>query len=326
MTRAHDLLRLLADGSFHSGVELGAALGISRASVCHGMRALAQQGIDVYAVYGKGYRLPEPLELLDEEAIRAHLAPEVNEALARMEVHLELTSTNAYLMQRAQRGAPSGWVCFAERQTAGRGRRGRTWVSPFGGNIYLSVLWRFPSVAAVANGLSPAIGLAVAEALHAAAVADVGVKWPNDVVWNGRKLGGVLLEMAGESAGPCCVVAGVGVNVALPPEEAAAIDQPWTDMRSITGAPVARNHLAATLLEHIVSTLAEFERDGFSRFSERWRARDAWAGRPAQLVLPGEAVRGTVAGVDPQGALLFEREGQTRAYTTGELSLRGVTD
>lgn len=326
MTRAHDLLRLLSDGSFHSGVELGSALGISRASICHSVRALTEQGIDVYSVFGKGYRLPEPIELLDEHAIRAWLSPEVNQALPHIDIHFELPSTNQWTMQNAPRAESGGWVCFAERQTAGRGRRGRTWVSPFGGNLYFSMLWRFASVATVAQGLSPAIGLAVAEALNAAAVPDVGVKWPNDVIWNGRKLGGVLLEMAGESAGPCDVVVGVGVNVALPHEVAVAIDQPWVDIRSITGMPVARNHLAATLLEHIVTTLVEFERDGFVQFKDRWRARDAWAGRAAQLLLPTESLHGTVEGVDANGALLFARDGQTRAFTTGELSLRGVVD
>jgi BirA family biotin operon repressor/biotin-[acetyl-CoA-carboxylase] ligase len=317
---------MLADGRFHSGVALGKALGVSRASICHAIHALELLGVDIYAVSGKGYRLAESCELLDVDAIREGLSPDVNALVSGIEVHLDLTSTNAYLLSRATHGLPSGWVCFAEHQSAGRGRRGRPWVSPFGGNVYLSVLWRFSSSTAVVNGLSPALGLAVAEALHEAAVPGVGVKWPNDVVWQGRKVAGVLLEMAGESAGPCFVVAGVGINVAMPRSAADTIDQPWADIIGITSAPVARNHLASVVLERVVATMRDFERDGFSRMAARWRARDAFAGKRAALQLPTESIEGTVEGVDDHGALLFERAGSTLAFTTGELSLRGLAD
>ncbi len=326
MSRTHDLLRLLSDGRFHSGVELGKALGISRASVCHAIRALERLGVDIYAVSGKGYRLSEPCELLSVEAIRDELSPEISSLVPGIDVALDLPSTNADLLTRAGKGLPAGWACFAEHQSAGRGRRGRTWVSPFGGNIYLSVLWRFTSSASVVNGLSPALGLAVAEALQIAAVPGVGVKWPNDVVWQGKKIAGVLLDMAGESSGPCVVVAGVGINVSMPRSAADNIDQPWADIVQITSAPVARNHLAGAVLENIVATMRDFERDGFSQMAGRWRARDAYAGKRAALHLPTESIEGTVEGIDEHGALLFERAGRTLAFTTGELSLRGLAD
>lgn len=326
MPRAYELLRLLADGKFHSGVELGKILGISRASVCHVIHALEKLGVDIYAVSGKGYRLAEPYELLDVDLIREVLSPEVDARVPGIEVHLDLTSTNDYLLARAASGLPAGWVCFAEYQSKGRGRRGRTWISPFGGNLCVSVLWRFSSSAAVANGLSPALGLAVAEALHAAAVPNVGVKWPNDVVWQGKKLAGVLLDMAGESTGPCYVVAGVGINVAMSGPAADTIDQPWTDVQRITSAPVSRNHLAGTVLENVVATMHEFESNGFGRMATRWRARDVFAGKRAELQLPSESIHGTVEGIDDRGALLFERAGRTLSFTTGELSLRGLAD
>ncbi len=326
MPRAHELLRLLADGKFHSGVELGKILGISRASICHAIHDVEKLGVEIFAVSGKGYRLAEPCELLNVDAIRDVMSPEASALVPGIEVHLDLTSTNAYLLARAASGAPAGWACFAEHQSDGRGRRGRTWVSPFGGNLYVSVLWRFSSSASVANGLSPALGLAVAEALHAAAVPGVGVKWPNDVVWQGKKLAGVLLEMAGESAGPCYVVAGIGVNVAMSGLAADTIDQPWTDVQRITSAPVARNHLAGTLLESVITTMHEFEHNGFTPMVSRWRARDVFAGRRAELQLSSEAIHGIVEGIDDRGALLFERAGRTLAFTTGELSLRGLSD
>lgn len=324
MSDTYALLRMLADGRFHSGVALGDALGVTRATVWNGLQLLKNIGIDAYAVPGKGYRLPAPLELLEAGEILDTLSPPARAALKRLEVHLELSSTNAYLVEHAQRGAPGGWACLAEHQTAGRGRRGRTWVSPFGGNIYLSVLWRFNSGAAVAGGLSLALGVAVAEALHAAAVPGVGLKWPNDIVWQGRKLAGILIEMAGESSGPCYVVAGIGVNVAMTDDAARAIDQPWIDMTSITGTFPARNHLAATLLQHVLLGLQAFEREGFANFLPRWRARDAYAGKQAILHLPQQSLRGHVDGIDAQGALLFSHGGGTRAYASGELSLREV--
>jgi BirA family biotin operon repressor/biotin-[acetyl-CoA-carboxylase] ligase len=324
MAHSEELLRILADGRFHSGVEIGRSLGISRTAVHNAVHALQGSGIDVFAVAGKGYRLPQSVELLDRDAVRRALSPAARLLVPRLDVQLSLKSTNAYLMQSAHRGAPSGTVCFAEIQTAGRGRRGREWVSPFGGNLYMSVLWRYTSAAAVANGLSPALGVAVAEALHAVGVAGVELKWPNDVVWNGRKLAGVLLELAGESTGPCHVVAGIGVNVAIDTVSGARIDQPWVDVSTAMDAPVARNRLAGTVLEHVVLALQQFEFEGFMPFLKRWRARDAFAGKHAQLQLPQEELHGTVGGVDERGALLFFHEGKTRTFAMGELSLREV--
>lgn len=324
MSDTHALLRLLADGRFHSGVALGDALGVSRATVWNDVQALKNIGIDAYAVRGKGYRLAEPLELLKVEEILDALPSPVRAALKRLEVHLEISSTNTYLLEQAQRGAPAGWACLAERQTAGRGRRGRTWVSPMGGNIYLSVLWRFNSGAAVLSGLSLALGVAVAEALHAAAVPGVELKWPNDVVWQGKKLAGILVEMAGESAGPCYVVAGIGVNVAMAADAVHAIDQPWVDIATITGTAPARNLLAALLLQHVLLALQAFDRDGFAGFLPRWRARDAYADKEAMLHLPQQTLRGRVDGIDAQGALLFAHDGSTRAYASGELSLKAA--
>ena len=324
MSNIYELLRMMADGRFHSGETLGGVLGVTRATVWNELQALQRLGVDVYAVPGKGYRLPAPVEMIDAPSVLEGMALDAREAIKRLEIYLELPSTNAYLMHEAHNGAPSGAACIAECQTAGRGRRGRTWVSPFGGNIYLSVLWRFASSASVVNGLSPALGVAVAEALHASGIPGVELKWPNDIVWQRKKLAGVLLEMAGESSGPCHVVAGVGVNVAMPADAAQAIDQPWIDAVSIRGASIARNHLAAMLLQHIARALIEFERDGFAAFLPRWRARDSFAGKMAELHLANETLRGIVSGIDDRGALLFTHDNRTRAYASGELSLREV--
>lgn len=322
MSKTYELLQLLSDGRFHSGEVLGQALGVTRATVWNELRVIRALGIDVYAVPRKGYRLPQPLELLSADHICAELPPLSRKLLPQLDVFLELPSTNAWLVEQAQRGALRGRACLAECQSAGRGRRGRTWVSPPGGNVYLSVLWRFDSGAAVVNGLSLAVGVAVAEALGAAGVPDVGLKWPNDILAQGKKLAGVLLEMAGESSGPCYVVVGIGVNVAVSEQAAREIDQPWIDVATLTQAPVARNRLVAAVLGNVLQALRDFERDGFAPFLPRWRAHDVFAGKNARLQLPNESLTGTVSGIDDHGALLFSYAGGTRAYAMGELSLR----
>jgi len=286
MSDTHALLRLLADGRFHSGVALGDALGVTRATVWNDLQTLKHMGIDVYAVAGKGYRLPAPLELLAAEEILDTISPPARAALKRLDVHLELPSTNAYLVEHAQRGAPAGWACLAERQSAGRGRRGRTWVSPFGGNIYLSVLWRFNSGAAVVGGLSLALGVAVAEALHAAAVPGIGLKCPTMLSGRAGNWPGCWWKWPASPPGRVMSSPASVSTSRWRRTPRCAIDQPWVDMVSITGVAPARNHLAGMLLQHVLLTLQSFERDGFAKFLPRWRARDAYAGKPAVLQLP----------------------------------------
>lgn len=322
MSKTYELLQLLSDGRFHSGEVLGQTLGVTRGTVWNYLHQLRALGVDFYAVPRKGYKLPQPMELLSVEALRRALPPPADTLLSGLDIFLELPSTNAWLVTQAQRGAPRGRACLAECQSAGRGRRGRTWVSPPGGNLYLSVLWRFDAGAAVVNGLSLALGVAVAEALETVGVPGVGLKWPNDVVCQGKKLAGVLLEMAGESAGPCYVVVGIGVNVSISESAARDIDQPWIDVATITQAPVARNRLVGAVLGNVLLALREFEHGGLAPFLPRWRAHDVFAGKSACLQLPQETLHGTVSGIDERGALLFSHAGGMRAYAMGELSLR----
>ncbi|MDX1654152.1 MAG: biotin--[acetyl-CoA-carboxylase] ligase, partial [Candidatus Competibacteraceae bacterium] len=241
--RERRLLEVLGDGRFHSGEELARALGVSRAAVWKHLNSLGRRGLEVHAVRGRGYRLPNPLELLDPEGIRAQLSPSVQGRLAQLEVFDQIDSTNSYLLTRAKAGAPGGSVCLAERQSAGRGRRGRQWISPFAANLYLSVLWRYPDGPALLSGLSLAVGVAMARALEGVGVVGVGLKWPNDLLWRDQKLGGILLEFGGESSGPCQVVTGVGLNVTMPKEPALDIDQPWPDLTTVLGLGLSRNRL-----------------------------------------------------------------------------------
>jgi BirA family biotin operon repressor/biotin-[acetyl-CoA-carboxylase] ligase len=323
MTSQLQLLRLLSDGRFRSGQELGAILGVSRAAVWKQLRALEAKGVDVHAVRGKGYRLAEPLELFEHERIMACLDARSRALLQGFELHSELDSTNRHLMRRVSKEPTAGHVCLAECQQAGRGRRGRQWVSPLGRNIYLSVLWHFSEGAARLSGLSLAVAVAVLRALREVGVGDVGVKWPNDILWQRRKLAGILLEMSGESDGPCHVVVGVGLNVRMPPRCASDIDQSWVDLETIH-AGISRNRVAGELIRQLLLALAAFEEGGLAPFRDEWLAADALADTPVVLRFPATEVRGLACGVDEVGALLLNVDGKLQRYQSGEVSLRAL--
>jgi BirA family biotin operon repressor/biotin-[acetyl-CoA-carboxylase] ligase len=322
--RERQALVILSDGAFHSGEELAERFGgVTRAAVWKIIQALQQRGIQIYAVRGRGYRLAESLELLDRQQIALQLSSEVRHRVAGIEVYACLDSTNSYLMQRANNGLASGSACFAEAQSAGRGRRGRQWVSPFAANLYFSLLWRFAASPPGLMGLSLVIGVAIARALERLGVQSLGVKWPNDILWERRKLGGILLEFGGESSGPCHVVAGVGINVAMSTQAGHAIDQAWVDLRSILGAaPLSRNQLAGLLLNELVTACQQFECWGFKAFRDTWQRLDLTFGQPIILKLPHKTLTGIGRGIDESGYLLVETETGLERFTTGEVSLR----
>jgi BirA family biotin operon repressor/biotin-[acetyl-CoA-carboxylase] ligase len=315
------LLRLLADGRFHSGRELGEALGVSRASVWNLVRALPELGVEVFAVHGKGYRLAEGFEPLAPEPIHGTLDAAARPLLAGLEVYPSVDSTNHVLHERAAR-LPSGSACLAEHQARGRGRRGRGWVSPYGANLYASLLWRFDLAPAALGPLSVAVGVLVAGTLAEQGARGLGLKWPNDVLWEGRKLAGILIEVGGEATGPAQAVIGVGVNANMPAGAGAGIDQPWVDLRTVLGQAVDRNRLAAALLSRLVTGLDAFARVGFGPLREAWDRLDVARDRPVRVATGGGPVDGTCRGLDPDGALLVEVAGHTRRFLSGEVSLR----
>ncbi len=324
MPHGHELLRILADGRFHSGEQLGRALGISRAGVWKRLRALKQQGLDIHSVRGRGHRLAAPIELLSADAIRAALPAAAQAAIAAIEIHHELDSTNSALLARA-RQLPSGTACLAESQREGRGRQGRSWVSPCARNLYLSLLWRFTSGPEALAGLSLATGLAVLDALHDAGVREAGIKWPNDILWREAKLAGVLIELSGESGGSAAVVIGIGINVDMPRALAGErIDQPWTDLRAVLGEPPSRNRLAAAVLARLVAMLERFAREGFAPWLDSWRAHDLLAGRAVGVRSGDGVVTGIARGVDAVGALLVDQGGVLRRCHAGEVQVRAL--
>jgi BirA family transcriptional regulator, biotin operon repressor / biotin---[acetyl-CoA-carboxylase] ligase len=318
------LLPLLADGEFHSGQELADVIGVSRTAVWKQVNRLAtESGIEIESVKGKGYRIPGGLDLLDANVVRAALVERSRALLTRLDILDTVDSTNTEVTRWLGHSGSSGLVCCAEQQTAGRGRRGRQWVSPYAGNLYLSLLWEFNQGAAALEGLSLAVGVAVARALRACEVPAVQLKWPNDVLYDRAKLGGILLEMSGDAAGSCRVVIGIGLNVAMPQSAAGAIDQAWTDIRSICAqSPPSRNRLLAALLDELLPLAADFEQHGFARWRDEWLALDAFAGTSVVLHTGSGQLAGVARGVDERGALRLETTTGVQAVYGGEISLR----
>lgn len=312
------LLRLLQDGRFHSGQALGAALGISRSAVWKQLQHLeAELSLPVYKVRGRGYRLARPLILLEaERLVEAGKAPGWP-----VFIHENLDSTNAQAFRLLEQGVEAPFLVLAERQTSGRGRRGRRWVSPFADNLYYSLVRRVEGGARQLEGLSLVVGLAVLQTLRQLGVADAGLKWPNDVLVGGRKLAGILLELSGDPADVCHVVIGIGINANMTADEE-QIDQPWTSMARELGVQIDRNALACRLNEQLQGYLARLRQSGFVALQAEWEAGHLWQGLPVLLTAGNRQIQGVVLGINEQGALRMSVEGAEQVFSGGELSLR----
>lgn len=310
------LIAILADGGFHSGEHLGELLGMSRAAINKHIQTIREWGLDVFTVPGKGYSLPAPIQLLDAERILSQLADK------RVIVLPVVDSTNQYLSERIAE-LQSGDACVAEYQQAGRGRRGRQWISPFGANLYLSMFWRLEQGPAAAMGLSLVIGIVMAEVLQGLGAQDVRVKWPNDLYLNDRKLAGILVELTGKTGDAAQLVIGAGINLAMRETNANAINQGWINLQE-AGINIDRNELAATLLNELRQSLRQFEIEGLTPFISRWHALDNFIDRPVKLLIGEQQIFGTARGIDQQGALLLEQNGVIKPFIGGEISLRSA--
>lgn len=318
------LLEILADGEFHSGESLGKVLGVSRAAVWKQLKKLDALGLDCHSVKGRGYRLPGGINLLEQARFESMLNAEVRSQLADVELALSLPSTNRLAAEQAQRGNCHGRLYIAEQQTEGRGRRGRSWASPFARNLYFSLTWSFTGGAAALEGLSLMVGLAVLKGLAVEGIGGVQLKWPNDLLHQDKKLAGVLLEMSGDASGQCQVVIGVGVNVAMPDNAADEVTQPWVDLQRIAGRSLDRNRILASLIDTLVPMLRQFEQQGFAPFKKQWQHYNAHQGQQVRLSTERFSEQGLCLGVDDTGALLLQTENSVKAFHGGELSLRSV--
>ncbi|CFQ68073.1 biotin--protein ligase [Yersinia frederiksenii] len=310
------LIGILADGAFHSGEQLGEMLGMSRAAINKHMQTIREWGLDVFTVPGKGYSLPAPIQLLDEKAILRYLPA------GQVAVLPVVDSTNQYLLDRITE-LKSGDACVAEYQQAGRGRRGRQWVSPFGANLYLSMFWRLEQGPAAAMGLSLVVGIVMAEVLHKLGAKQVRVKWPNDLYLNDKKLAGILVELTGKTGDAAQLVIGAGINLTMRESTTNVISQDWINLQE-AGVIIDRNKLTAELLSELRLAVVKFENEGLSAFISRWREMDNYLDRPVKLIIGNQEIFGIARGIDQQGALLLEQDGNVKPYIGGEISLRGI--
>ncbi len=313
------LLHYLANGEVYSGEWLAEQLGISRAAVAKHIDQLQQLGLDIYAMKAKGYRLAAPIRLLDGAVMRQHMQSVAPDVVVQ---HIT-DSTNSQLMNRLRDGNAllSGFVLVAEAQTAGRGRRGNTWLSPFGSNLYFSMYWSLQRGLQAAMGLSLVIGVVVAELLEQHYGIDVQLKWPNDIYIAGKKVGGILVELAGQSHANCDVVIGLGLNMYLASAQREQILQPVTALADHTAAIIDRNLLIPLLQQRLIDELQLFEADGFSTYVERFNQRDCYRHQRVQIS-GAQPLVGVCRGVDSQGALLLETAEGVQTLFGGEVSLR----
>jgi BirA family transcriptional regulator, biotin operon repressor / biotin---[acetyl-CoA-carboxylase] ligase len=320
-----ELLQRLANGPV-GGDTLAREAGLTRAAVWKRIDALREAGIAIAAAPGRGYRLEQPLDLLDAGAIRAGLPTAVLDGLAGLEVAWSLDSTNSELLRRD--APPRGcMVLLAERQTGGRGRRGRPWASPLAAHVYLSLARRFEGGLARLGGLSLVAGIAACEALRGLGFAQVGLKWPNDLVVVGeaglRKLGGLLVEGGGEVAGAARAVIGIGLNVRMPPQAGAAIDQPWAELADLSTQAPSRNAVVAALLAQLLPALDAFDAHGLAPFLPRYAALDALAGRIITVHAAATAWPATALGIADDGALrVRDVAGDEHLVHAGDVSVR----
>ncbi len=317
-----DILRLLSDGQFHSGVQLAEVLGVSRTTISNRIAQWNTQGVVIDSVTGKGYRLHSPIQWLNKEQVWSKISSSVQQHISSFDVLQFVSSTNDVVSESLVKQNQSGIVCITEMQGAGRGRRGREWLSPPAGNFYGSVGWIFNDGFSVIEGLSLAVGVAIIKAVESVGANDLELKWPNDVLHQEKKLAGILIEMTGEVGGACQVVVGVGVNLQLPEVIKQQITQPVTDLYSICGHAVDRQKLTAAIISEIISLLSDYDKTGFSKWQNEWLRYDAFKNKPILITGMQDPLHGIAKGVDEHGNLLLETEGEMMKVYGGEVSLR----
>jgi BirA family biotin operon repressor/biotin-[acetyl-CoA-carboxylase] ligase len=316
---------LLVDGKFRSGEDLAEQLGVSRSGVWKAAVTLRALGVVIHAVRNRGYRLAAPSELLNADKIRNELSRDTRARVRQIDVAWSLPSTNTALLTRGDLPTNKSDVCLAEYQSAGRGRRGRSWLAPPGASISLSLNWLFPEAPRDLGALSLVAGVCALRALETHGLENIQLKWPNDLLLDGRKLGGILIELRAEYGGPTYVVLGIGLNVALGAsllKQIAAAGTQATDLKSVGLQSVSRNSIVASLVDALLGGLVEFEKQGLRAFIDEWREADALRGQMVNVIAGEQSTRGLARGVDIGGALLVETTEGLRKFVSGEVSVR----
>ena len=327
-TLTFPILRLLTDGKFHSGEDIAQQLKVSRATVWNALQAAEKLGVEIFSVRGRGYKLPQAVTLLDEQAVLNAIGE--HRAWFNLEIHDHLESTNSYMMKKLSSGQSHASCVAANLQSNGRGRRGRSWQAGLGASLTFSLLWRFQCGASALSGLSLAVGVALIRALHSFGIDQAQLKWPNDVliVANNQppeKLAGILIELQGDMEGPSAAVIGVGINLNLPTKIKERIDQPATDIASVVTSNINPNELLGVILKNLADVLSHFEQQGFTSLRDEWTKHHAYHQQPVKMLHPdGRETFGTVNGVADDGILLINTALGEQRFSSGEISLRAL--
>jgi len=314
------LLKTLQDGEFHSGEHLATTFELSRSAISNHVKALCELGLEIFSVKGRGYKLANPIELLSHSQIGDYLCASNKNKTSLIQVENIVTSTND-IVKAQMLEIESGFCCLAEAQSAGRGRRGRTWVSPYASSLYFSMLWRFSSGYQAMAGLSLMIGVIVNDTLLELGVGQCQLKWPNDIYFNNRKLAGILIEVEGQVGASASAIIGIGLNIRLP-NDVKGIDQAFTDLHTISQQLIGRNKFAAKLIENLWEALPLFENEGMKPFISRWQQADLYNNKEIKLLSGKNVTVGIGRGIDETGALLLEIDRKIQAFHGGEISVR----
>ena len=267
----------------------------------------------------------EDTNFLNEEAIKAMLSKNSINRISKLLVLEKVDSTNSLIMRELKAGIGPVLICASEQQTAGRGRAGRAWYSPLSNNIYLSLSWEYSCEHHKLSGLSLAIGVVILNSLATFGYLDLELKWPNDILVKGAKLGGVLVEIIGDVSSGVSIVVGIGINVNMPSDQGKIIDRSWTDLSSINRqSPPSRNKLIAVIVDELLNLFSSFDSKGFAYWRDAWHARDAYLGKQVQIVRGTERLSGISRGVDEHGSLILELPDGLRYISAGDVSLREV--
>ena len=312
------IIDILADGQIHSGEQLGERLGMTRAAINKHIKTLRSWGLDIQTITSKGYQLPMQINLLNKQCIEKYVTG------TQIIVEPVIDSTNQYMLDRIP-NLQSGDTCLAEYQSAGRGRRGRQWISPFGCNLYLSTYWKLEQGPAAAIGLSLVVGIVIAETLNKLCGNKVKVKWPNDLYMNDKKLAGILVELTGKTGDAAHIIIGIGINIGMNKsiiKKDETINQAWSALTDEV-ENIERNELAGNIINALKKSLLIFEKQGLKPFLSRWFELDNFLERNVKLLIGNDIIFGVEKGINEQGALLLQKEnGEIIPYIGGEISLR----
>ncbi len=326
-----ELITVLSDGKFHSGDQLGQHFGVTRSAIWKAVKKLPEIGVEIHSVRGKGYRLSEAITLLDEKSFLKSLSVANKSKIKELEVLGCIDSTNSHTLRRIRDGSleltpGQTYVCLAEMQTAGKGRRGRQWVSPFGHNLYFSMVQVYEGGASGLEGLSLVVGLALVKALQASGFSGFGLIWTNDLFWQCKKLAGILIEINGDIAGACQVVIGLGLNLKHNEAAMQAVSQPWAALAQLGFEQIQRNLLLGRILDQQLEALEQYKSAGFASFISEWQLYDVTVGKKLELNTSMGSVTGVGEGVDMSGALILRTEQGIRRFYGGEISLRAIPE